>query len=191
MTCCSIRQIIVRQLSDTDLVNLSKVSSRFWRLPSSDLSPSHGRWCRDRQRPPRTLTLEEEVAPQRYVFQRAAAAFELCAPAPRLIPSYRAVGFLHSYEASELWKDARRVTALLARVKPLLLAEPNVLQVAPPVCIVGKIHAHYEELVTVFQLRGFPDEQSYLFLGDYINRGADGVKVRAIRVASADSVRVR
>lgn len=55
--------------------------------------------------------------------------------------------------------------------------EPNVLRVSSPVMIVGDIHGQFFDLLNIFEQNGFPSNNRYLFLGDYVDRGLFCVEV--------------
>jgi serine/threonine-protein phosphatase PP1 catalytic subunit len=59
----------------------------------------------------------------------------------------------------------------------VLLAEPSLLRLDPPIRVCGDLHGQFLDLLRVFELGGMPPESSYLFLGDYVDRGERSVEV--------------
>jgi protein phosphatase len=51
-------------------------------------------------------------------------------------------------------------------------AEPTVLHIGLPVNVIGDLHGSLFDLMRFLHYFGLPPSQSYLFLGDYIDRGA-------------------
>ena len=51
------------------------------------------------------------------------------------------------------------------------MKEQNVIEVQPPVTIVGDIHGQFYDMQEMFKVSGMPPETNYLFMGDYVDRG--------------------
>jgi serine/threonine-protein phosphatase PP1 catalytic subunit len=49
--------------------------------------------------------------------------------------------------------------------------EPFFPEISPPVCVVGDIHGQYYDLLRILEQCGSPPGTTYLFLGDYVDRG--------------------
>ena len=64
-----------------------------------------------------------------------------------------------------------------SKIEPILQNEPNLLEIKPPVNIVGDIHGQLNDLLEVFKRGGKPSSNKYLFLGDYVDRGNESVEV--------------
>jgi diadenosine tetraphosphatase ApaH/serine/threonine PP2A family protein phosphatase len=60
---------------------------------------------------------------------------------------------------------------------------PQVLTVDSPLVIVGDIHGNLDDLIRIFQRYRYPPSTHYLFLGDYIDRGAHSIEVLALLLA--------
>ncbi|GMF26644.1 unnamed protein product [Phytophthora lilii] len=72
--------------------------------------------------------------------------------------------------------EANAVLALCERVKDLLVEDDNVVRVAAPVAVCGDIHGQFHDLLELFKLAGQAPATSYVFLGDFVDRGAMSVE---------------
>jgi serine/threonine-protein phosphatase PP1 catalytic subunit len=66
---------------------------------------------------------------------------------------------------------AEDILQLIAASRVHFLALPMLLEVAPPVKICGDVHGQYNDLLRMFDYGQLPPASSYLFLGDYVDRG--------------------
>ncbi|KII85433.1 hypothetical protein PLICRDRAFT_178507 [Plicaturopsis crispa FD-325 SS-3] len=71
-------------------------------------------------------------------------------------------------ESQALW--------ILDQTTQVLAREPNLVAVNSPVTICGDIHGQYYDLMKLFEVGGNFSDNSYLFLGDYVDRGSFGIE---------------
>ena len=83
------------------------------------------------------------------------------------------------------------IIALCDEVQPLFEAECTLLQLSAPIKIFGDIHGQYADLLRYFGSFGSPavdvEYVSYLFLGDYVDRGTHSLEVLVLDVGSIHS----
>lgn len=60
---------------------------------------------------------------------------------------------------------------LCMAAREVILSQPVVPELSAPVNICGDIHGQFEDFIAQLKSIGIPPEQSYLFLGDYVDRG--------------------
>ncbi|EJD55352.1 phospho protein phosphatase PPZ [Auricularia subglabra TFB-10046 SS5] len=68
------------------------------------------------------------------------------------------------------------ITALCLAAHEVLLSQPTLIELSPPVKIVGDVHGQYTDLIRLFEMCGFPPAANYLFLGDYVDRGKQSLE---------------
>ncbi|KAI7848345.1 serine/threonine-protein phosphatase PP-Z [Circinella umbellata] len=68
------------------------------------------------------------------------------------------------------------VVAICRAAMEIFLSQPSLLELSPPVKIVGDTHGQYTDLIRLFEMGGFPPSSNYLFLGDYVDRGKQSLE---------------
>jgi serine/threonine-protein phosphatase PP1 catalytic subunit len=58
----------------------------------------------------------------------------------------------------------------------ILLQEPSVLSLTPPLTVCGDTHGQFTDTLRILEVIGSPDSTQYLFLGDYVDRGAQSIE---------------
>ncbi|OHT04205.1 serine/threonine-protein phosphatase PP1-like protein [Tritrichomonas foetus] len=88
----------------------------------------------------------------------------------KLIRNYFHADFTSSYGEAEIaW--------LCASVRQVFLKEKTVLSLKPPIHIVGDLHGQFNDLLRLFQACRTPPHSTFLFLGDYVDRGDHSIEV--------------
>jgi serine/threonine-protein phosphatase PP1 catalytic subunit len=84
--------------------------------------------------------------------------------------------YLHTkrFEASFTISDAQW---LCQSVTPIFLSEPTLLRLQAPINICGDVHGQLADLLRCLEYGGLPPLQTWLLLGDYVDRGPKSVEV--------------
>ena len=61
--------------------------------------------------------------------------------------------------------------------KPLFSCLPNTLRLSSPITVCGDLHGQLKDTVSLFRIAGLPPAISFLFLGDYVDRGYASMEV--------------
>ncbi|EEB09241.1 serine/threonine protein phosphatase Pzh1 [Schizosaccharomyces japonicus yFS275] len=84
-------------------------------------------------------------------------------------------GYSRKSTKSVCLKNAE-ITSICMAVSEIFLSQPTLLELMPPVKIVGDVHGQYSDLIRLFEMCGFPPSSNYLFLGDYVDRGKQSLE---------------
>jgi serine/threonine-protein phosphatase PP1 catalytic subunit len=85
------------------------------------------------------------------------------------------VGYTGKVSKSLCLKNAE-ISAICQAAREVFLAQPTLIELSPPVKIVGDVHGQYSDLIRLFEMCGFPPSSNYLFLGDYVDRGKQSLE---------------
>jgi diadenosine tetraphosphatase ApaH/serine/threonine PP2A family protein phosphatase len=69
-----------------------------------------------------------------------------------------------------------QINLALTKVKEYFYQEPTLLEIPAPVTICGDIHGQFPDLLELFSVSGPPSPQTYLFMGDYVDRGEYSIR---------------
>lgn len=72
------------------------------------------------------------------------------------------------------------IRGLIAKAKGVFIEQPVLLEINAPIQVVGDVHGQYTDLMRLFEFGGWPPESNYLFMGDYIDRGKNGIEVMCL-----------
>ncbi|CAE6526587.1 unnamed protein product [Rhizoctonia solani] len=85
------------------------------------------------------------------------------------------VGYSAKVNKSVCLKN-NEITAICQAAREVFLSQPTLIELSPPVKIVGDVHGQYSDLIRLFEMCGFPPHANYLFLGDYVDRGKQSLE---------------
>ncbi|XP_075215378.1 serine/threonine-protein phosphatase alpha-2 isoform-like [Lycorma delicatula] len=75
------------------------------------------------------------------------------------------------------------IKSLCFKSRDIFLEQSPLLELHAPINIVGDIHGQYYDLLRWFDNAGFPPDSNYLFLGDYVDRGSQGLETICLLLA--------
>jgi len=72
--------------------------------------------------------------------------------------------------------DLETIHLVIHNALKVIKAQPMLLEISAPINIGTDIHGQYFDLLRFFNNAGSPPDQSYLFLGDYVDRGKQSIE---------------
>jgi serine/threonine-protein phosphatase PP1 catalytic subunit len=67
--------------------------------------------------------------------------------------------------------------------KGIIFNEPPLIDVQPCVHVVGDLHGQFYDLLRIFDCVGFPPDHTFLFLGNYVDRGTQSIETMTLLLA--------
>jgi len=89
----------------------------------------------------------------------------------------------NSAPGSQVNLKLNEVRYLIEKSREVFICQPVLLDLEAPLKIVGDIHGQYYDLLRLFEYGGFPPDANYLFLGDYVDRGPNGLETICLLMA--------
>ncbi|OHS94456.1 Ser/Thr protein phosphatase [Tritrichomonas foetus] len=79
--------------------------------------------------------------------------------------------------------DATTIIKLCHYDIQILQKQKTLLQIEPPIVVVGDLHGSFHDLLRVFSIFKEPPQTKYIFLGDYVDRGPFSLEVVVMLIA--------
>ena len=73
--------------------------------------------------------------------------------------------------------DKLAIRIITQKAIQLLMREENVRHISAPISVVGDLHGQFYDLIELFKVGGLPPDTSYIFLGDFVDRGLRSVEL--------------
>lgn len=77
---------------------------------------------------------------------------------------------------SKLNLDEKKIITLLVATRQVLLTQPMLLELTPPLNVCGDLHGQFFDLLRLFEIGNYPPDSNYLFLGDYVDRAQNSIE---------------
>jgi diadenosine tetraphosphatase ApaH/serine/threonine PP2A family protein phosphatase len=78
---------------------------------------------------------------------------------------------VHGASGATQWATSAQVLSIISQAVERFSADPPLLNLSGQFTIIGDLHGDILSVVRIFQKLGWPDSRSYVFLGDYVDRG--------------------
>ena len=77
----------------------------------------------------------------------------------------------------------QEIQLLCKKCKKIFAEQDVLLNLSSPIKVCGDIHGQYYDLLRLFGFGGYPPSSSYLFLGDYVDRGKQSIETISLLFA--------
>ena len=84
--------------------------------------------------------------------------------------------YISKLQKCEYIQDDKAVKKLCEKAKEILSKEENIIYLESPITICGDIHGQFYDLMELFKHGGNINQTTYLFLGDFVDRGYNSVE---------------
>lgn len=85
-------------------------------------------------------------------------------------------GYQSPVKMPKLALKNHEIVAVCQAAREIFLSQPTLIELNPPVKIVGDTHGQYQDLLRMFNMCGWPPQANYLFMGDYVDRGKQSLE---------------
>lgn len=75
------------------------------------------------------------------------------------------------------------INYLINQSSTIISSQKMLIELEAPMNVCGDIHGQYYDLLRIFEHCGFPGENNYLFLGDYVDRGKQSLETICLLMA--------
>ena len=75
------------------------------------------------------------------------------------------------------------IRGLCLKSREIFMEQPMLLELGTPIKICGDIKGQYYDLLRLFEFGGYPPDQNYLFLGNYVDTGKQSLEVICLLLA--------
>ena len=83
--------------------------------------------------------------------------------------------YLEKAAKGELLEE-NQIKMICLAARNIFIEEENIVSIKAPVIVVGDIHGQFYDLLELLRIGGPVPDMSYLFLGDYVDRGPSCVE---------------
>lgn len=75
------------------------------------------------------------------------------------------------------------ILGVVKKARDIFIKEKITLQIKGPITICGDTHGQFYDVLKMFEMGGYPPDTSYLFLGDYVDRGLQSLETISLLLA--------